>query len=249
MCPIHLRRRPVSAPARAKRAAPPSNSRGRKGATGSQLPNVLPGIGRPKKGKIRVGRTADSSTKWKGEGDRRSASTPGREEAAGGLVSPAPSACGDESPARKVEVRDLRSRPRRSRRKCAASTSPQSRGFCEKLAGQTDNSSPQIEKGGCQNEEKREKKSTKENRSHVEEEEDQDGGSNKAQSCTSYDDLIIDDDEPIRGDIFPDCEIPAHNEFLADPAHDYWTWDTKKLAWFHVDEETKEVIYAPEDFD
>lgn len=50
-------------------------------------------------------------------------------------------------------------------------------------------------------------------------------------------------------DIFADYQIPDHNDFMADSAHKYWTWSDKDENWWHKDEETNTIIWAPPDFD
>jgi len=55
--------------------------------------------------------------------------------------------------------------------------------------------------------------------------------------------------EPICGEVFPDSAIPAHKDFIDDPAHKYWTWSKENMGWYHVDEDSKETIWAPNDFD
>ncbi|KAJ4302623.1 hypothetical protein N0V90_001512 [Kalmusia sp. IMI 367209] len=50
-------------------------------------------------------------------------------------------------------------------------------------------------------------------------------------------------------EIFADYEIPNHKDFMADPAHDYWTWSEKMGNWWHKDENMDDLIWAPLDFD
>ncbi|RYP17693.1 hypothetical protein DL765_004371 [Monosporascus sp. GIB2] len=59
------------------------------------------------------------------------------------------------------------------------------------------------------------------------------------------------EDDTIRPgeDIFADDQIPAHNSFMADPAHRYWTWSAKDGNWWHKDKETNTIIWTPLDFD
>jgi hypothetical protein len=73
--------------------------------------------------------------------------------------------------------------------------------------------------------------------------------------CDEYGDLALpspfDDGKDIvpNKDIILDSEIPAHQEFRQHPAHDFWKWSTNTLRWYHEDEKTGHVIFAPESFD
>ena len=60
-----------------------------------------------------------------------------------------------------------------------------------------------------------------------------------------------DDDDTLHPgkDIFADNEIRRHIDFMADPAHKYWTWSDKERNWSHKDEEMNTTIWAPLDFD
>ncbi|PVH96542.1 hypothetical protein DM02DRAFT_617192 [Periconia macrospinosa] len=49
--------------------------------------------------------------------------------------------------------------------------------------------------------------------------------------------------------IFADGQIPGHNDFMADAAHDYWTWSPEEGNWWHQDEEKGAIVWAPLDFD
>jgi len=48
---------------------------------------------------------------------------------------------------------------------------------------------------------------------------------------------------------FPEDEGPAYEEFAKHQNHDFWTWCQAKQGWYHVDETTKETIWAPDEFD
>jgi hypothetical protein len=57
----------------------------------------------------------------------------------------------------------------------------------------------------------------------------------------------FDDGKPIQPgqDIIPDECIPAHQDFVSDPSHGYWTWDVSQQKWFHDDPQTGLRTWAP----
>jgi len=50
-------------------------------------------------------------------------------------------------------------------------------------------------------------------------------------------------------DISAGYQIPDHDDFMADPAHKYWTWSDEDRNRWHKDEETNAIVWAPLDFD
>ena len=53
--------------------------------------------------------------------------------------------------------------------------------------------------------------------------------------------------DDVRGEIFPDAVIPAHQEWASQPSHDYWKWCPVEEGWFHIDK-YKRKIWAPKRF-
>jgi len=50
-------------------------------------------------------------------------------------------------------------------------------------------------------------------------------------------------------EISADYQTPDHDNFMADPSHKYWTWSDEDRNWWHKDEETNAIVWAPLDFD
>jgi hypothetical protein len=48
---------------------------------------------------------------------------------------------------------------------------------------------------------------------------------------------------------YGDMRSCNHNSFKADSAHSYWTWSEEERNWWHKDEETDILIWAPFDYD
>jgi hypothetical protein len=44
-------------------------------------------------------------------------------------------------------------------------------------------------------------------------------------------------------------QISSHDNFLADPAHEYWTWSRSHGNWWHKDGQSNAITWAPLDFD
>jgi broad specificity phosphatase PhoE len=48
---------------------------------------------------------------------------------------------------------------------------------------------------------------------------------------------------------FSEDEGPGHEEFAKHQNHEFWAWCRVEQGWYHIEEETGEIIWAPDEFD
>lgn len=61
--------------------------------------------------------------------------------------------------------------------------------------------------------------------------------------------LEEDPDFILNADVIPEDEIPSHIDFVNDPRHEFWKWDTGRQNWYHHDKATNRRLWAPIRFD
>lgn len=65
----------------------------------------------------------------------------------------------------------------------------------------------------------------------------------------SADRSVYDDGRPLRqGTVVPDVLNPRHDEFTEDESLAFWSWDQARQNWYHRDEQTGEILWAPSQF-
>ncbi|KAL0941783.1 uncharacterized protein CTRU02_204546 [Colletotrichum truncatum] len=51
--------------------------------------------------------------------------------------------------------------------------------------------------------------------------------------------------KPLEADASDDVVCQSQMEFEADPAHEFWKWSVHKQNWYHFDESTGSILWAP----